>query len=87
MMVSMWQLSMKNPVIRDYIFSLPPPNYDFGSYPDWWFRVASAFITETKRYKYSTTRSSTGACAESLIDDVKETLAVWKMEKLSKLPK
>ena len=87
MMISIWYLAKKSELIRDYIFSMPPPNYDYGSYPDWWFRVASAYISETKRYRFSTTRSNTGVAAESLIDEIKELLATWRKKKLPLVPK
>ncbi len=78
MLLSLWRLIKENALIRDYIFALPAPNYDYGCYQDWWFRIAQAFILETKRYRYSTTRCNTGAMAESMIEDMKAEIVQWK---------
>ena len=47
MMLSMWKMIMVNDVFKDYVLSLPPISYDYGSFHDYWIKIANNFISET----------------------------------------
>ena len=52
-----------NDIFRDYILSLPPANYDYGSFHDYWMKIATNFLNETKRYTHKSLRNTAGCMA------------------------
>ena len=74
MLLSIWKLILINEVFRDYILSLPPANYDYGSFHDYWMKLVNNYIADTKKYTHKSLRNTAGVMAESLKDDIEKNI-------------